>query len=64
MSIQRSDIVSARGGYDFLFNVDMVNHLGKSNGGRDRTPYFVIFVVWIPLFVGGWVVAAWGKNLI
>ena len=30
--------------------------------GRDRTPHFVIFVVWIVLVVGRWVMVAWGKK--
>ena len=34
----------------------------KSYMGRDRTPDFVIFVVWIVLVVGRWVMVAWGKK--
>ena len=34
----------------------------NSEGERERAPYFVIFVVWSALVVGGWVVAAWGKK--
>ena len=29
---------------------------------RDRTPHFVIFVVWSAVVVSWWVVAAWGKK--
>ena len=38
---------------DLLFNLDIVNLLVKTNGGRDRGPNFVIFVVWGTLMVGG-----------
>ena len=41
---------------DLLFNSDIVNLLIKANGGRDRRPNFVIFVIWTALIVsaGGW----------
>ena len=37
---------------DLLLNPDIVNLLVKTNGGRDRGPNFVIFVVWSTLMVG------------
>ena len=45
----------------------MVNLLwGEGGGGgegrRDRTPNFVIFVVWSAVVVSWWVVAAWDKK--
>ena len=41
----------------------MVDLLLKNNGGRDRRPNFVIFVVWSALnAVGGWVVVGLGKE--
>ena len=52
-----------RGGCDCLFNVDIVNFLLKNNGGRDRRPNFVIFVVRSALKVAGWVVLAWAESL-
>ena len=51
-----------RGGCDYLFNVDIVNFLLKNNGGRNRRPNFVIFVVRSALKVAGWVVVAWGRK--
>ena len=51
-----------RVGYDLLFNVDMVDLLWGEGGRRDRTPHFVIFVVWSAVVVSWWVVAAWGKK--
>ena len=40
----------------------MVDLLLKNNGGRDRRPNFVIFVVWSALNAGGWVVVGLGKE--
>ena len=37
----------------FLFNSDVDNLLLKTNGGEDRRPNFVIFVVWSTLIVSG-----------
>ena len=47
-----------------LFSVAIVNLLLKNNEGRDRRPYccWGFFVVWSALFVGGWVVVAWGRK--
>ena len=47
---------------DLLFNSDIGNLLIKANGGRDRRPNFVIFVIWTALIVGGWVVVAWSRK--
>ena len=47
---------------NFLFNSDIANLLLKTNEGRDRRSYFVIFVVWSALIVGGCVVVAWGRK--
>ena len=47
---------------DLLFNSDIANLLIKANGGRDRRPNFVIFVIWTALIVGGWVVVAWSRK--
>ena len=44
---------------DMLFNSDAVNRLLKTNGGRDRRPNLVIFLVWSGLIVGGWVGGWW-----
>ena len=41
--------------YDFAFQSDIANLLLNTNGGRNRRPNFVIFVVWYTLIVGGWV---------
>ena len=46
---------------DLLFNSDIVNHLLKINGGRNRKPNFVIFVIWSALIVGRWLVVAWDR---
>ena len=48
--------------YDLLFNVVTVNVLLKSNRGRDRSPHFVIVVVWSALVFGRWLVAARGRK--
>ena len=37
---------------NWLFNSDKVNLLVKTNGGSDRRPNFVIFVVWSVRIVG------------
>ena len=34
----------------------------KNNGGRDRRPNFVIFVIWSALNVDGWLVVGWGRE--
>ena len=44
-----------------LFDFDEVNILLKSNGGTDRSNFF-IFVVWSALNVEGWVVVGWGRE--
>ena len=47
---------------DMLFNSDAVNRLLKTNGGRDRRPNFVIFLVWSGLIFGGWMVVVWSRK--
>ena len=40
----------------------MVDLLLKNNGGGDKRPNFVIFVVWSALNVDGLVVVGWGRK--
>ena len=49
---------------NLLFNFDVVNLLLKNNGGKDRRPNFVIFVVWSALNVDVWVVVVGAENLV
>ena len=37
-----------------LFSSAIVKLFSNTSGGRNRTPNFVIFVVWSTLIVGGW----------
>ena len=39
----------------FIFDFNVVNLMLKNNGGRDRRPNFVVFVVWSAFNVDGWV---------
>ena len=53
---------------DLFFDSNMLNHLLKTNGRRDRRFKFVIFLVWSALIVNSWLVvnslaSAW-LNLI
>ena len=44
------------------FNSNSVILQLKTNWGETEKPYFVIFVVWSSLIVGGWVVVAWTRE--
>ena len=39
---------------DLFFDSNMLNHLLKTNGRRDRRFKFVIFLVWSALIVNSW----------
>ena len=45
-----------------FFNSDIKKILLETNGGIDRKPNFVIFLVWSAFIVGGWVVLAWSRD--
>ena len=44
------------------FNSNSVILQLKTNWGETEKPYFVIFVVWSYLIVGGWVVVPWTRK--
>ena len=44
------------------FNSNSVTLQLKTNWGETEKPYFVIFVVWSYLIVGGWVVVPWTRK--
>ena len=44
------------------FNSNSVILQLKTNWGETEKPYFVIFVVWSSLIVGGWVVVPWTRK--
>ena len=47
---------------NLLYDFDVVSLLLKNNGGRDRTPNFVIFEIWSALNVDGWEVVGLGRE--
>ena len=47
---------------DLFFDSDMVNPLLKTNARRDRRFNFVIFIAWMAIIVGRWLMVDWGGN--
>ena len=45
-----------------LFNSNIVNLLLKTKWGRNRRPYFVLFLVSSVLIVGRWGLVAWSRK--
>ena len=45
-----------------LLNSNIVNCLTKINGGRNRGPNFVVFIVLSALIVSGWMVVTWSRK--